>query len=87
MTGIISQIILNHKSGYFAGTYKTQSLLTALTTVVQLLQYVPMIVGTYQTRLGVAVSSITSWGVALAMAYQALTLPAATTIGLDEEEE
>ncbi|KAK7443476.1 hypothetical protein VKT23_015650 [Stygiomarasmius scandens] len=86
-TGIISQIILNHKSGYFAGAYKTQSLLTALATVAQLLQYIPMIVGTYQTRWGVDVSSITSWGVVLVVAYQALTLPAATTIGLDEDEE
>ncbi|KAF5364908.1 hypothetical protein D9758_008147 [Tetrapyrgos nigripes] len=86
-TGLISQIILNHKSGYLAGEYKTVSFLVWLNSTIGFLHYVPGVVGKYQTRSALTLSTIVDWCIKAGMAYQAMTLPAVESVGSDEDDQ
>ncbi|THV02602.1 hypothetical protein K435DRAFT_775406 [Dendrothele bispora CBS 962.96] len=86
ITGLVSQIVLNHKSGHFAGMYKSEAYLLFLAAITRLLDFVPALVGRYQTRSSLFLYSVIEGFVFLVFTYQALTLPAPSQFGSDEDE-
>ncbi|KAF5364886.1 hypothetical protein D9758_008107 [Tetrapyrgos nigripes] len=86
-TGYLSQIILNYKSGHYAGSYKSAMYLMWFKKALFFLDYVPAVVGRYQTKPALWLPSIISWFVQSVLVYQSITLPAVSTVEGHEDEE
>ncbi|KAF5361491.1 hypothetical protein D9758_006202 [Tetrapyrgos nigripes] len=87
LTGVLSQIILNHKSQHFAGDSKAAAISMFVNRTCALMKYVPALVGRYAAREGLWLHLILNELVCLVVTYQAVTLPAVEPIGPDEDED
>lgn len=83
-TGHVLQCVLNARSRTFAGSFKVASLLTFMGLTLELIQYVPTVVGTFQSREGLGVIRAMQISIALVTVWQAATLP---SVGLSREDE
>ncbi|KAF5361433.1 hypothetical protein D9758_006162 [Tetrapyrgos nigripes] len=87
LTGISSQIILNHKSRHFAGNFKSAAVLSFVNLSTLLMKYVPAVVGRYNSREALWFHSFLTWGVQVVIVYQAVMFPEVRMVEGDEDEE
>jgi hypothetical protein len=73
-TGRILQILLNHTSGHYAGSYKLTAVLYVIIDAVDLASYTPAVVGRFVSRRAVAAQEVLEFALLLVAAGQALTL-------------
>lgn len=84
ITAIILQIMLNHRSQVFAGNYKTSVYLNFLFGLLNLMKYVPAVVGRPETRPSLSLHNCIVWTVNMVRAFQAFILPNAQ---MEEDED
>ncbi|KAF5364910.1 hypothetical protein D9758_008145 [Tetrapyrgos nigripes] len=87
ITGLLSQLILNTKSERFAGNFKLAAFLIWLKETLQLLSFVPAVVGRVKTRPALLWPETLLWCVETVLVYQAVTLPAVGPVRLDDDEQ
>ncbi|KAK0497989.1 hypothetical protein EDD18DRAFT_127704 [Armillaria luteobubalina] len=75
VTAMILQIMLNHRSQVFAGNYRTSTYLNFLVILLNLMGYVPAIVGRPESRASLSLNDCIVLVVAMIEAVQAFTLP------------
>ncbi|KIK58137.1 hypothetical protein GYMLUDRAFT_246183 [Collybiopsis luxurians FD-317 M1] len=75
VSGSLFQIILNNSSGFFAGSYKIAAIFKMVAVMLDILQFVPFIVGLPETRGGMDASLVIYAGVIAIQGWQAVTLP------------
>lgn len=85
--GRILQCILNANSRTFAGSFKVASFLSMMVYILELIQYVPAVVGTFQSREGLGAIKVMQTMLALVIVWQAATLPSVKLIRDDEDDE
>lgn len=85
LVGRMSQLILNHHTGVFAGSYKTSVFLDVFHAA-DILFLVQSLFGPRAVRAGISVSFIIMKAVLVLMAYQAVTLPSAALTDEDEKK-
>ncbi|KAF5364957.1 hypothetical protein D9758_008113 [Tetrapyrgos nigripes] len=88
-TGCLSLIVLNYKSGLFAGSYKSATYLIWFNKAFLFLHYVPAVVGLYHTRPALDLPFIIGWVVQSVLVYQSMSLPAVSNSmvkGYEDEE-
>ncbi|KAK0213742.1 hypothetical protein IW262DRAFT_328265 [Armillaria fumosa] len=75
ITAMILQIVLNHRSQVFAGNYRTSAYLNFLVILLNLMGYVPAIVGRPESRASFSLNDCIVLVVGMVEAVQAITLP------------
>ncbi|KAK0471373.1 hypothetical protein IW261DRAFT_1405834 [Armillaria novae-zelandiae] len=75
ITAMILQIMLNHRSQVFAGNYRTSTYLNLLVHLLNLMGYVPAIVGRPESRASFSLNDCIVLTVDMIQAVQAFTLP------------
>ncbi|KAJ7619338.1 hypothetical protein FB45DRAFT_1033201 [Roridomyces roridus] len=85
ITGIFSQILLNHRSKTFAGSYKLTLVLRCVSEVLQGFKFLEIVVGRYDARPGLNVLSVLNWVMFGMLAWQAFVFPK-VVLKADEED-
>ncbi|KAJ7112451.1 hypothetical protein C8R43DRAFT_1138932 [Mycena crocata] len=83
-TGVFSQVLLNHRSHAYGGGYRAEAILFFLGCVIDLLYFVPAVVGRMEVRMGLMLKAFIDLAVELPLVWQAVTLPPAK---VQEEED
>ncbi|KAJ6558139.1 hypothetical protein B0H19DRAFT_1150066 [Mycena capillaripes] len=86
-TGRLSQLLLNHRSKIFAGSYKAAVVLRSILLMLALVVYAPSVVGRFDARPGLSapqVVDVIALGVTI---WQAVTFPKAIQKMEDEDNE
>ncbi|KAF5370516.1 hypothetical protein D9615_010329 [Tricholomella constricta] len=80
MVGNIFQIILNGRSGLYAGRYRISAALIMACHVLKLADFVPALVGRFDTRDALYAQDVVEIGLMLVMTWQAFVLPSVPQI-------
>ncbi|KAJ7485154.1 hypothetical protein B0H11DRAFT_2018308 [Mycena galericulata] len=86
-TGVVSQLLLNHRSKTFAGGYKIAVAVRFILLVLALIVYSPSIVGRFDARPGFSAPQVVDMISLTAMIYQASRFPKTTQKLEDEDSE
>ncbi|KAF8144766.1 hypothetical protein K438DRAFT_1992510 [Mycena galopus ATCC 62051] len=86
-TGLLSQLLLNQRSKIYGGSYKITAAFRCICGVLELLKYVPSVIGRYDARPGLSVSRTVDLTILAAFAWQATVLPSVTETVEDEDTE
>ncbi|KAJ7315037.1 hypothetical protein DFH08DRAFT_425650 [Mycena albidolilacea] len=86
-TGNLSQLLLNQRSKTFAGRHKIGLALSCIHAVLNLITYLPAVVGRYDARPGLSFSEAVEYIILAAMAWQAAVFPQVTQKMEDEDSE
>ncbi|KAJ7119607.1 hypothetical protein C8R44DRAFT_982298 [Mycena epipterygia] len=86
-TGQLSQLLLNQRTKKFAGSYKIAVILRSIMVALQVLQYLPSVVGRFDARPGFSAPSVVSVIMLAVTLWQVITLPTAMQTTEDEDSE
>ena len=86
-TGIILQLLLNHRMRHFAGRHNSVMAVEVMGSVCFILHLTPSAVGRSDMGLGLSLSQALMAAVMGIMAWQALTLSSVPQTYVDEDEE
>ncbi|KAJ7302358.1 hypothetical protein DFH08DRAFT_74267 [Mycena albidolilacea] len=87
LTGRLSQLLLNHRSRTFAGSYKAAVLLRSILSMLHLALYWPALVGRYDARFGLSAPQVVEMIVLAVTIWQAAAFPKAIQKAEDEGSE
>lgn len=87
LTGQLSQLLLNQRTKRFAGSYKISVVLSSISEVLQMMQYLPSIVGRFDARPGFSVPGVVSVIVLAGTLWQVFAFPNAVQAVEDEDAE
>jgi hypothetical protein len=87
LTGSLSQLVLNQRSKTFAGRHKIGLALSCIRAVLNLITYLPAVVGRYDARSGLSFSTAVEYIILAAMACQAAVFPEVTQKMEDEDSK
>jgi hypothetical protein len=84
---LLSQLLLNQRSKIYGGSYKITVAFRCILGVLELLKYVPSVIGRYDARPGLSVSRTVELILLAAFAWQAAVFPRVTEKAEDEDTE
>ncbi|KAJ3809983.1 hypothetical protein F5876DRAFT_77201 [Lentinula aff. lateritia] len=87
ISGSIFQLLLNNSSGFFAGTYRIAAIFKMVSVALDVLQFVPWIVGLPEPRGGADAAFVIYAVFVVVKGWQASTLPRAMIDDSDEDED
>ncbi|KAJ7262642.1 hypothetical protein B0H12DRAFT_1231091 [Mycena haematopus] len=86
-TGRLSQMLLNHRSRTFAGSFKAAVVLRSILLMLDLAMYLPALIGRYDARPGLSAPQVVDMAALAVTVWQAVTLPKAAQNVEDEDSE
>ncbi|KAJ6495433.1 hypothetical protein C8R45DRAFT_1095066 [Mycena sanguinolenta] len=74
-TSYLSQLLLNQRSKTFAGRYKTTVAVDCIYMIVDLIKFIPSVIGRYDARPGLSVDDVVHAVLLATLAWQAIVFP------------
>ncbi|KAJ7119545.1 hypothetical protein C8R44DRAFT_921775 [Mycena epipterygia] len=87
LTGELSQLLLNHRTKKFAGGYKIAVVLRSILVVLQMLQFLPAVVGRFDARPGLSAPDVVTVIMLTVTLWQVFAFPNAVQTVEDEDAE
>ena len=87
VTGIILQLLLNHRMRHFAGRHKSVMIVEVIGTLCFILHLTPSAVGRSDMGMGLSLGQALMTAITVPMVWQALTLSSVPQTYVDEDEE
>ncbi|KAJ7723953.1 hypothetical protein DFH07DRAFT_783404 [Mycena maculata] len=83
--GCPRRVLLNHRSHAFGGGYRAEIIIACMGRFVDLLYFVPAVVGRMDARMGLTLKPLVDIGMHIPLLWQAIVLPP-VEVGDDEED-
>ncbi|KAJ7255839.1 hypothetical protein B0H12DRAFT_1113039 [Mycena haematopus] len=85
--GNLSQFLLNQRSKMFAGRYKITVAVGCISAILELIKYLPSVIGRFDARPGLSVTTVVVYVMLAAMAWQAVAFPKVSEKTEEEDSE